>query len=137
MASGTTDVCDITLNGYNLSMPVDETYTLKAFTLPVKAKTKVTYTSSDENIASVDNNGVVKAKVVGECKITATTETGMSATANVTVTAERTALPTLKSVSIEKDNSIRVGQKLKAVYSYNLDTDNEADAANIRWYAVW
>lgn len=136
LASGTTDVCDITLNGYNLSMPVDETYTLKAFTLPVKAKTKVTYTSSDENIASVDNNGVVKAKVVGECKITATTETGMSATANVTVTAERTALPTLKSVSIEKDNSIRVGQKLKAVYSYNLDTDNEADAANIRWYAV-
>lgn len=137
LSSGTRDVCDITLNSYDISLPMDETFTLKPFTLPVKANTNITYTSSDENIATVDAKGVIKAKVMGECKITATTQTGMTACANVTVTAERTALPVLKSLSIEKDDAISVGQKLKAVYSYELETDNGADAANIRWYAVY
>ena len=70
MASGTTDVCDITLNGYDLSIPVDETYTLKAFTLPVKAKTKVTYTSSNKKVATVSKKGVITAKKKGTVKIT-------------------------------------------------------------------
>ena len=57
------------LNSYNISIPVDETYTLKAFTLPTKAKTNVTYTSSDDNIASVDSKGVIKLKLLANVKL--------------------------------------------------------------------
>ena len=46
---------------------------------------KLTWTSSDENIATVDENGVVTGVAKGQCVITATAESGLSASANLTV----------------------------------------------------
>ena len=46
---------------------------------------KLAWTSSDENIATVDENGVVTGVSKGQCVITATAESGLSASANLTV----------------------------------------------------
>ena len=46
---------------------------------------KLAWTSSDETIATVDENGVVTGVSKGQCVITATAESGLSASANLTV----------------------------------------------------
>ena len=46
---------------------------------------KLSWTSSDETIATVDENGVVTGVSKGQCVITATAESGLSASANLTV----------------------------------------------------
>ena len=46
---------------------------------------KLAWTSSDETIATVDENGVVTGVAKGQCYITAKAESGLSASANLTV----------------------------------------------------
>ena len=52
---------------------------------------KLTWASSDENIATVDESGVVTGVAKGECVITATAESGLSASATLTVGDETLA----------------------------------------------
>lgn len=74
----------IVLDKTELTIKVNKKATLTATILPDNSDQTVSWTSSDESIATVDN-GVVTAKEVGETVITATTSNGLSATCNVTV----------------------------------------------------
>ena len=88
----------ITLNMTEASLKVDETTTLTATVLPETATNKsVTWTSSNEAVATVDANGVVTAVALGEAIITATTTDGsdLSASCKVTVVATRAESITL------------------------------------------
>ncbi len=129
-------ICDVTLNSYETSIPIGESFELKAYTLPMNNNGSVTYTSSDESIASVDENGVITANKVGSTVVSVESETGLISQSYVTVTAARTDLPSVKSISITNESKLIVGQQLIANYSYNLSTDDDIDAAKIRWYAV-
>lgn len=76
-----TPATGVTLNATNLKdQKVNETYTLKATVQPSGlggASCKdVTWSSSDESIATVDNNGVVTFVYGGDCVITCTTADG-------------------------------------------------------------
>ncbi len=61
------------------------TTTLEATVTPASASQKVTWSSSDTTVATVDANGVVTGLTTGTVEITAKTANGKSATCTVTV----------------------------------------------------
>ena len=86
-------VSQITLNKTSTSISVGNSEKLTAKVTPENAANKrVTWTSSNENVATVDANGTVKALAVGTTTITATAEgdPSKSATCTVTVTGGTT-----------------------------------------------
>ena len=91
----------ITLDKTEISIEATETATLVATVLPETTSNKsVEWKSSNDAVATVNNNGEVTAISVGEAIITAITTdgSGVTATCNVTV------IPTL-AVSIELDQT--------------------------------
>lgn len=83
-----TTITGITISPKPAEVEVGKTIQLTAVVTPSTANQTVNWSSSDPNIASVDNNGVVTGKVVGTVTITATTQDGTkSDTAQVTVVA--------------------------------------------------
>ena len=69
----------VSLSKTSLSLDCGKTATLKASVKPAKASNKkITWTSSDKKVATVDKNGKVKAIGSGTCKITATSGDGKS-----------------------------------------------------------
>lgn len=82
-------IASVSLNESNLSLYTGKTATLTATVTPENATNKaVTWESSDDTIATVDNNGKVTAVKEGTATITATAAdgSGKSATCKVTVT---------------------------------------------------
>lgn len=78
----------ITLNTVSINMLVGESLALTATVLPENTTDKtVSWTSSDGNIASVDENGTVTAANTGTATVTATTVNGKTAECTVTVHA--------------------------------------------------
>ena len=76
------------LSQSQLTQLVSSRVTLKAYTVPLLAVPElVTWTSSDESVATVDGNGQVTCQSVGTAVITATTESGYQASCTVTVKA--------------------------------------------------
>ena len=73
----------IVLNEDHLNLKIDDTFTLVAsVAIP---GSEITWTTSDANVATVDNNGFVTAVAEGFAVITASVD-GVSATCEVTVT---------------------------------------------------
>lgn len=68
-------------------LDIEDIFTLKAeITVPVEdEKPIVQWTSSDENIASVSQEGIVSAKSAGTCFISVTTANGLSAQCEIEV----------------------------------------------------
>lgn len=86
-ATGTVDVTGVSLNKSSLNLEVGGNATLTATVAPADATDKVvTWESSDEDVATVED-GVVKAVGVGSATITVTThDKGFTAICDVTVT---------------------------------------------------
>ena len=130
--------CEITVNqlatGISLSQTtasivVDKTLQLTATITPSNTTNKtVAWTSSDNNIATVDNTGLVTAKNVGSATITATTTDGtnLSATCQVTVTPQLATGISLNQSSAE----ISVGESITLVATVSpSNTTNPA----VKW----
>ena len=77
----------LTLNNTNVSLSLGDTFTLRANVLPTNASNKtVTFTSSNQNIAKIDNNGIITATGIGTTTIIVTPNGGgSSSTCLVTV----------------------------------------------------
>ena len=87
-AAANVPVTNVLLDKTSLGLTEDETAQLNATVKPDNATNKaVTWSSSNENVATVDQNGNVKAVGAGKATITATTAdgSGVSATCEVTV----------------------------------------------------
>lgn len=88
----------LTLNKEEISLYVGESDTLKAtvYSQPEDANITVFYTSDNENVAHIGNNGIVKAVGQGEASITvvAQTETGIADTALTKVIVDKLEEPT-------------------------------------------
>ncbi|MBQ6886406.1 MAG: Ig-like domain-containing protein [Lachnospiraceae bacterium] len=86
----------VILNKYEMSLRIGTAGILDAFVEPSDADEKVVWTSSDPEIASVDN-GIIRAHKAGAVVITATAG-GVSAECNVTVTVP------VNKIELEKDS---------------------------------
>ncbi len=90
MSELATEANGIAIN-YSAEMKVGETLQLTATVSPDNAGDKtVTWSSSDDSIATVDQNGLVTAKAEGKVVITATNSAGQSANCTITVKAAST-----------------------------------------------
>lgn len=87
-------VDEITLNRTSLSLYAGKTANLVATVIPSNAVQKVTWTSSDISIATVDENGKVSTKAPGTVKITASAG-GKSAVCTIKLSLNR---PVLKAI---------------------------------------
>jgi len=75
----------VKLNKKKATLYAGLTLTLKATVMPSKAKTTLTWTSSNKKVATVSKKGVVKAIKPGKVKITVKTSNGKKATITITV----------------------------------------------------
>ncbi|WP_108991042.1 family 10 glycosylhydrolase [Paenibacillus agaridevorans] len=101
---------EVSLDKETLQLNVGGVYQLKATITPSGAANKnVTWTSSDDGIAAVDNTGKVTAIAEGIAVITVTTEDGnKTATSVVTV-----SMPSETIDTTELDNQIKIAADLR------------------------
>lgn len=105
-------VSDITLSDAELTVGRGKTAKLKGEIAPENATDKkLTWTSSDEEIAKVGTDGTVTAKAVGECDITCEAADGSGVTAKCHITV----IELVTSVKIADSN------KLTALVGSTLD----------------
>lgn len=106
------------------TLAIGNTYRFKAGVTPAYAENrKVTFSSSNPSVASVDENGYVTAKKAGTANITVTTQEGsFTDTVKVTVKAVKsTAISLPKSVTVYVDE----GTQLTPTFTPS-DTTNKA-----------
>jgi len=106
-------VTSVTISQSSASLLPDETVQLSATVLPSDATDQsVTWQSSNTNVATVSGDGMVVAKGVGTCVITATAAdgSGKSATCQVTVSPRLATSVTLNttSASVMRGNTLQL-----------------------------
>ncbi|MBY9078597.1 Ig-like domain-containing protein [Paenibacillus sp. HN-1] len=82
----------ISVDPATAALAIGSTVQLQPLVLPVVADPRVSWTSSDEAIAKVDESGVVTAVGAGQANITASTVNGKTFTVPVTVKADAVAV---------------------------------------------
>ena len=112
----TKKVESVTISPEEIELNADnhETYQLKAVVVPKSAEKKLTWTSSNEFVATVNDNGIVQSKDIGECTITAKAG-DKSANCFVIVYDATTTLQSITFTDASK--TICVGQSEKLTYS--------------------
>ncbi len=103
-----------------------ETYTLSARILPKEASQIVSWKSSNEKIATVDEKGTVTTKALGRAIITATTTDGSNKTAKTTVNVNTL----VRNVSITGSHYVGAGQSIQL---HAKVTDIDAANKNVIW----
>lgn len=122
------DVTGVTINTTATTIYVCSTKTLVATVLPVNATDKaVVWTSSDDSIATVTNNGMVTAVASGATIITVTTHDG-GYTASCAVTVE---VPSITTLVIEGAPVISA-----ETCNYNAIGDNSEDVTSSATWSI-
>jgi uncharacterized protein YjdB len=123
-------VTGVTLNKTSLDMKVGDSETLTATVAPTEATNKaVTWKSSNESVATVDDNGKVTAVGDGEATITATTTDGeKTAECKVTVKAATVAVTGVSLDQTSLELTVGDTETLTATVA-PLDATNQ----NVTW----
>ena len=120
----------VSIDKTSLELTEGDKTTLTATVLPENASNKnVSWSSSDEKVATVSANGEVTAVAPGKAAITVTTEDGAK-TAKCQVTIEKRIYP-VESVSIDK-TSLELTEGDKATLTATVLPDN-ATNKNVSW----
>ena len=93
----------VTLNKSSVALKVKKTVQLKA-ELPENTYSAITWTSSDERIATVSDSGKVTAVAVGTAQITATTFNNKKASCEVEVKPDPSTSVTYRALLIGEEN---------------------------------
>lgn len=106
-------VTSVTATVSNSQLTVGETAQITASVLPANATDKnLTYASSDENVAAVDQTGKVTAKKAGMADITVTAAGGKNAKVSITVKDKEIPV-TAVTAEILPSTTILIGNKAK------------------------
>ena len=97
----------ITLNKKKVTLVAGAKLTLKASLVPAGAESALTWTSSNKKVATVTQEGVVKALRKGTATINVRTANGKKATCKITVPTAPT-----KIAFAQKSYSVKVGKKI-------------------------
>lgn len=118
-------VSALTVKKYDVTINEDNIETMAVTVLPANATNKkLQYTTSDNNVATVDNKGVITAIAQGSCKVTAETMDGSNRSVSVNVTVTKTQRP---RCIITQDAEVDDMNSLIHVLLYS----NEADIQGI------
>ncbi len=124
-------VTSVSLNYGKKYMNVGEVFALTAIILPDSSKdASVTWDSTDYTVASVNSSGVVTARGVGICEITATAG-GKTDTCTVSVSYESVAVESV-SLSMGGDTVMVMYVGDTTVLSANVSPSN-ADDKSVTW----
>ncbi len=119
----------LTLNTTEETLLVNDTLTLSALLNGEATKEELVWSSSDPKIASVDENGKVKALKVGEVTITVQTKDGRyKASCTITVTNDKNGFVT--SVVVSGDKKMMVGESQKLTVTIK---PTDATNKNVTW----
>ncbi len=125
-------VSGLTLSKSNLLLSVNEKHTLSVSIVPDNATEKgVLWSSSDDAIATVTENGEVTAKKVGECTITVKSkEKGSDLKKTCLVRVDATVIKVLAIAVAPKSKTLKVGESftLSAVVA-----PNNASEQGVTW----
>ena len=123
-SSGTVE--QVQLNKHELELNVGEEATLVATVLPETASQTVTWSSSDETVATVSGTGTVTAVSAGEAVITVTTTGGNTDSCNVTVKEDAPVIT--YSLAIDPESAeIKYGET--KAFNLTLTTTTNGEAA--------
>lgn len=87
-------ITSLTVKKYDVTINEGNIETMAVTVLPANATNKkLQYTTSDNNVARVDNKGVITAIAQGSCKVTAETMDGSNRSISVNVTVTKTQRP--------------------------------------------
>lgn len=115
-------VTDVTVEPSTLTLDVNDTSTLSVTITPTDALNKtITWSSSNTDIATVNNSGKVTASGTGTAIITATSNNGISDTCNVTVRQI-----SVTGITLDK-HSVTVGQNDVVTLTATISPDNASN----------
>lgn len=113
-------VDSIELNGYKTELCVSQTTSAKASISPSNAEDKtLTWSSSDESVATVDAKGNVTAVGGGTATISATANNGIAASFDVNVDGTKTLMKL--SVRHPREDDVNIGDE----WSYDVQVNGE------------
>lgn len=119
-------VTSVTLDKNKGSLKIGETMTITAVVGPEEATDReVVFTSSDENVATVDQNGVITAISVGTATITVISG-GISVTCEVKVLPSLTVMNAAPELNI-KDVSLKVGDDFNVMEAVTATDKEDGD----------
>lgn len=102
----------VSLNTTSYSLPISQTYALKASVSPSNARYKLTWITSREDVASVTQTGVVTAHKEGTATVTVKTDNGRSARCTITVP------PDPASIALPSKVALTWGKTRKLKYTF-------------------
>ena len=136
LKASTVSVEQVQLDKHELELNAGEEATLVATVLPETAPQAVTWSSSNNNVATVSSNGVVTAVSAGTAVITVTTNTG-GKTATCVVTVKEDAPVITYSLAIDPESAeIKYGET-KAFTLTLTTTTNGVAATQTVTDATW
>ena len=129
--NGNIPLIDINISESEMTIKEGESVTLTTTCYPDNTtfSKKITWSSSDTNVATVDANGTVTAKSAGTAIITATSENGK--TASCTVTVEKKLIP-ITEVCLDKSSATLPEGETTALTATVLP-ENTTDSKNVSW----
>ncbi len=121
---------DIILNKESLTLEINDKYELKSIILPADASNKnIIYKSENDNIATIDEQGIITAINKGNTKIIIQSEDG-----NITKEVEVTVVPKLEENEIIFDESLTIKQnEITGWDIYKLNVSSVKEMINTKY----